>query len=119
MDKEKISTKILENLKKGLDLDRRAFLKKYAKNLKGPGKITILVFFICKAQKQSLSSNEIKNQWNKSKSILGKYNPAYLIRAREYGFLKEDETKKRHYILTNFWLNKFSQRYSKLYKVRE
>lgn len=116
MNKEKISIKILE---KGLDLDRRAFLKKYAKNLKGPGKITILVFFICKGKKQSLSSNEIKSQWNKSKSILGKYNPAYLVRAREYGFLKEDKTKKRHYILRSSWLDEFSQRYNKLYKVRE
>lgn len=116
MNKEKISIKILEDLKKDLDLDRRAFLKKHTKNLKGPGKIAILAFLLNKGQKQSLGSDEIKNQWNKSKSILGKYNPAYLLRAREYGFLKEDETKKRHYVLTSSWLDKFFQRYNKLRK---
>ena len=115
---EKISMKILEDLKKDLGLDRRAFLKKYSKNMKGPGKITVLVFFICKGQKQSLSSDEIRKQWNNLKSILGKYNSAYLVRAREYEFLKEDETKKRHYMLTSFWLDRLSQRY-KLYKPKK
>ena len=69
---EKLSMKTLEDLKKDLGLDRRAFLKKYSKNMKGSGKLAVLVFFICKGRKQTLSSDEIKKQWNNLKSILGK-----------------------------------------------
>jgi len=111
MDKEKISIKNIENLKKDLDLDKRAFLRRNAKNLKGPGKIALLAFFITKAQNQSVSSNKIENEWNNVKSILGKYNPAYLTRAREYGFLKKDDTKKKYYKLTNSWLEKLIHKY--------
>lgn len=110
---EKKLIKNIGNLKKDLDLDKRAFLKRHARNLKGPGKLTLLVFFIIKAQKQSISSDKIKNEWNTVKSILGKYNPAYLLRAREYGFMKEDRAKKNHYQLTNSWLEKFNLRYFK------
>jgi len=109
MNKEKTSPKVLKDLRN--DLDRRAFLKKYAKSLKGPAKIAIFVFSILKDQNQSISSDEIKNRWNNVTSILGKYNPAYLVRAREYGFLKEDETKKRHYKLTNNWFGRLTRKY--------
>ena len=103
----------IEDLKRDLDLDRRAFLRKYTKNLKCPGKMAIFIFCITNGQKQSISSKEIDNQWNKTKGILGKYNPAYLLRAREYGFMKEDRIKKNHYQLTNSWLEKFNLRYFK------
>lgn len=116
MAKEKTSIKIIKNLKKDLDLDKRAFLKRHAKNLKGPGKLALLVFFITRARKQSVSSNGIENEWNNVKSILGKHNPAYLTRARDYGFLKKDDTKKKHYKLTNSWFKKLIQKYPRWIK---
>jgi hypothetical protein len=98
---------IITDLKRDLNnLDIRAFLKKYAKNLKGPGKVAILVFCITQGLNKSVNSNQIKKQWNKVKSILGKYSPSYIARAREYGFLKEDNNKRGCYKLTDFWLER-------------
>lgn len=105
----------IKTLKKDLTLDIRAFLKRHAKNLKGPGKVAILVFYIIKSKNQSTGSSEIRSQWNgvRAKSILGKYDTTYLVRAREYGFLKKDPNKRRHYQLTNSWLEEINNRYRK------
>lgn len=104
----------IESLKKDLGLDIRAFVKKYAKNLKGPGKVTLLVFYLTKNQDQSISSEKIEKEWNKMKSILGgKYHPVYLTRAREYGCLRKDGTKKNHYLLTSNWFDKLIRKYPK------
>ncbi len=103
----------LTELKKDLDLDRRAFLKKYAKKLKGPGKMAIFIFYLSKGQKRSVNSSELEIQWNKTKGILGEYNSAYLVRSREYEFVKEDPVKKKHYQLTNSWPEKLIHKYFK------
>jgi hypothetical protein len=94
----------IENLKRDLKIDIRAFLKKYAKNLAGHSKLGFVAFFITKGNKRSIKQNEIKNQWKKLESILGKYNSIYLTRAREYETLRPDEKKKSYYELTDFWL---------------
>jgi hypothetical protein len=70
-------------------LPTRAFMKRYAADLSGPKKLTLLVARLVEGQTNTLvARTEIEGQWKKMKGLLGgRYNSAYDTRARDSGWI--------------------------------
>jgi hypothetical protein len=85
-------------------LNPRAFMKKYGSNGTGAQKFTLLLARLASGDpSREVTFETIKGQWNKMKGIIGKFNPAYSLRARDEDWV---ETKKQGvYVLKPSWKN--------------
>ena len=90
-------------------LNSRAFFKGYGKNLSGPKKFVLVVSYLAKGKKEAnITSDEVKNCWNKHKRLLGGKltTGIYGTRAKEGGWL--DAAKNGTYHLTSRWQEIFN-----------
>ena len=89
--------------KVNFNLNSRAFFKKYAKDMSGAKRFVLVVAYLSKTKTDSsISSDEVKNCWNKHKKLLGgKLAMVYGTRAKEGGWL--DAVKYGYYNLTSDW----------------
>jgi hypothetical protein len=86
------------------DMNIRAFIKQYSKKMSGPKKFTLLLAYLVKGESgKEKSIEEIKKQWNKMKSLLGKFNMSYTDRAKIKGWVSSK--KYGFYNLTKEWQN--------------
>jgi len=88
------------------DMNERAFIKSYAKNLSsGPKKFVLLLAYLAKGETgAAISLDAIKKLWNRtsSKSLLGmKFNRFFPATAKEHGLA--NPTKRGFYILDRSW----------------
>jgi hypothetical protein len=84
-------------------LNIRAFMKRYGKNLSGPGKFTLLLARLANGKVGfGISLKDIETQWNKMTGVMGAYNPAHSTRAKERGWL--DTPKYGIYSLSADWI---------------
>jgi hypothetical protein len=80
----------------------RAFMKRYAANLTGPQKFTLLLAYLARGDRsKTITYAQIYAAWNKMTGILGKSNPAQSIRAKDNGWV--DTTKAGVYVLCPNW----------------
>jgi hypothetical protein len=83
-------------------MNPRAFMKKYARDLSGDRKFTMLVSRLAKGSASTeVAFDAVKGQWEKMTGVIGKFNPAYSLRARENGWV--DTKKAGIYVLTPEW----------------
>jgi hypothetical protein len=62
----------------------RPFMKRYARNLGGAQKFTLLLAHLTKGDtKKEIGVAAIQKQWGKMKGILGEWNPAHATRAKD------------------------------------
>lgn len=83
-------------------MNPRAFMKKYARGLTGDRKFALLLSRLAKGS----ASNEVpfetvRGHWEKMTSVIGKFNSAYSIRAKDNGWV--DTRKPGVYVLTPTW----------------
>ena len=84
------------------DGNPRAFMKKHAANLSGAQKFTLLLARLAKGDPaKTVSFGEITQTWAKMKGVLGKYNGAHALRAKENGWV--DSPKTAIYVLSSAW----------------
>ena len=85
-------------------LNPRAFMKRYGRNGTGAQKFTLLLARLANGDAQrEVTFETIKHQWDKMKGIIGKFNPAYSVRAKDEDWV---ETKKQGvYVLKPSWKN--------------
>lgn len=85
-------------------LNPRAFMKKYGRNGTGAQKFTLLLARLANGDSsREVTFETIKSQWDKMKGIIGKFNPAYSLRAKDEDWV---ETKKQGvYLLKPSWKN--------------
>ena len=93
------------------DLNERAFVKRYAKNISGgQRKFTLLLAFLAKGDTaKDVSLNDIEQVWNKtsSKTLLGmKFNRFFPTTAKEHGWV--NSRKRGFYNLERSWKDVFS-----------
>ncbi len=78
----------------------RAFVKKYAKNMSGGKKFTLLVAYLTKGDaSKRVALAAIEKHWNKmtAKGLLGmKFNRLYTSRARENDWASTEKTGSYH-----------------------
>jgi len=83
-------------------LSVRAFAKKHTKGLSGPAKFTILLARLTSGEVGATKRlKEVEKAWKRMTGLLGKYNPAYPIRAKDNGWV--DTPKHGQHALTNDW----------------
>jgi len=83
-------------------MNPRAFMKKYARDLSGDRKFTSLVSRLAKGSASTeVPLETLKGHWEKMTSVIGKFNHAYSLRARENGWV--DTKKSGIYVLTPEW----------------
>jgi len=83
-------------------MNPRAFMKKYAWDLSGGGKFTLLLSLLAKGSVASeVPLEAVRDHWGKMTGVIGKFNPAYPLRARENGWV--DTKKAGIYVLTPEW----------------
>jgi len=83
-------------------MNPRAFMKKYARDLSGDRKFTLLVGLLAKGSAATeVTFETVKGHWEKMTGVIGKFNPAYSIRARENGWV--DTKKAGVYVLMPAW----------------
>lgn len=84
-------------------LNIRAFMKKYAKGLSGPQKLALLLARIVKGKSgQAITSEQLTTEWNRMKSVMGgRFNAAYITRAKEHGWI--DSAERGSYVLSDTW----------------
>jgi len=77
-------------------------MNKYGRKRTGSKKFTLLLACLAKGDlAREVTFDTIKSQWDKMKSLIGKFNPSYSIRAKENGWV---ETKKQGvYVLMPPW----------------
>ena len=83
-------------------LNPRAFMKRYGRGGTGSQKFTLLVARLALGDvSKEISFEAIKDQWDKMKGLIGKFNPAYSTRAKDEDWI---ETKKQGvYVLKPSW----------------
>lgn len=88
--------------KVSFSLNSRAFMNKYAKDMSGSRKFTLLLARLAHGKVgQEISGDEISSTWNRMKSILGgPYNAAHATRAKAEGWV--NSSKWGHYALSEF-----------------
>src|SRR5436190_2160212 len=85
----------------------RAFIKKHARDMGGPQKFALLLAYLTKGDaKTELPLAEIQKQWGKMKPLLGKWNGAHTIRAKEHEWV--DSPKFGLYVLLPGWKGIFN-----------
>lgn len=84
-------------------LNERAFMKKYAKEMSGSQKFTLLLARLVEGKVgQKISGDQIASVWNRMTNVLdGKYNGAHATRAKEAGWV--NSPKWAHYALSSSW----------------
>jgi hypothetical protein len=83
-------------------LNPRTFMNRYARSGSGAQKFTLLLACLAKGDPaREVAFDKIKSQWGKTKSLIGKFNPAYSIRAKDNGWV--DTKKAGVYVLTASW----------------
>ncbi len=79
-------------------------MKKYGRDGTGAQKFTLLLARLASGDpSREVTLDAIKNQWDKMKGIIGKYNPAYSIRAKDEDWV--DTKKQGVYVLKPSWKN--------------
>jgi hypothetical protein len=80
----------------------RPFMKRHARHLGGPQKLTLLLAHITKGDtKKEIVVADIQKQWGKMKGILGVWNAAYATRAKDQEWI--DSPKYGTYSLLSGW----------------
>ena len=83
-------------------LNPRAFMKKYGRGRSGPQKFTLLLARLANGDgSKEVSFEAIKDQWDKMKGIIGKFNSAYSTRAKDEDWI--DTKKQGVYVLKPSW----------------
>lgn len=83
-------------------LNPRAFMKKYGRGRSGPQKFTLLLARLTNGNgSKEVSFETIKDQWDKMKGIIGKFNSAYSTRAKDEDWI--DTKKQGVYVLKPSW----------------
>ena len=93
------------------DMNERAFVKRYAKNLTGgPKKFVLVLAYLAKGDtNKNVSLNEVQALWNRmrSKTLLGmNFNTFFSTTAKEQGWV--DTQKRGTYNLARSWKEIFS-----------
>jgi hypothetical protein len=85
----------------------RPFIKKHARDMGGPQKFTLLLAHMVKGDtKKEVALATIQKQWGKMKVLLGKWNGAHTIRAKEHEWV--DSPKTGMYVLLSGWKGIFN-----------
>jgi hypothetical protein len=83
-------------------LNPRAFVNKYAKDMNGSRKFTLLLARLVQGKPgKEISGEQIVSAWKRMKGVLGAYNTAHATRAKEQGWI--DSPKKGVYALSSSW----------------
>jgi hypothetical protein len=83
-------------------LNPRAFMKKYGRSGTGPQKFTLLLARLANGDgSKEVAFETIRDQWDKMKGIIGKFNPAYSTRAKDEDWI--DTKKQGVYVLRPSW----------------
>jgi len=85
------------------DLPPRAFVKRYARGLSGPKRLTLLVARLSEGKVgTSVLAKEIEKQWNSmTEPMGGRYNAAYQTRAKDEGWI--DVPSRGSVVLRKDW----------------
>jgi len=85
------------------NLNARAFVKKYAKQLSGPKKFVLILAYLARGQiNKEVSLPEIEKLWKRTAGLIGLgFNAAYAVRAKDEGWV--NSIKRGLYILTDCW----------------
>ncbi len=97
-------SKVHQNASVTFSIPIRAFVKKHARGLSGPGRFAVLVAYLCKGKLGiEVSNSEVEEHWNKMKPLLGgkKLNGAHATRAKEHGWI--DSRSRGRYVLCPDW----------------
>ncbi|NTW13625.1 MAG: hypothetical protein HGA31_01160 [Candidatus Moranbacteria bacterium] len=85
----------------------RAFIKNHSKGMSGQKKFTLILAHATKGQLSvGVSRSALERDWGKMKSILGSYNDAYSIRAKESDWVTS--SKNGVYSLRPSWQKIFN-----------
>jgi len=88
------------------DMNVVAFMNKHAKGMSGPAKFTLLVAYLAKGDPSAqVPYQEISDQWNRMKTVLGKFNAVSGNRAKASGWV--EPVKKGVWKLTGSWKDIF------------
>lgn len=84
-------------------LNPRAFMSKYAKDVSGSRKFTLLLARLAQGKTgEEISGERVVSAWNRMKGIMGgAWNPAHATRAKEQGWI--DSPKRGFYVLSGSW----------------
>jgi len=85
----------------------RPFVKRYAREMGGAQKFTLLLAHITKGDtKKEVPRAAIQKQWGKMKGILGEWNAAHATRAKDQEWV--DSPKHGTYVLLSGWKGIFN-----------
>ncbi len=85
----------------------RAFVKRHARGMGGPQKFTLLLARMVSGDtKREVPFATIRKQWGKMTGLLGKWNGAHTIRAKEHEWV--DSPKTGMYALLPGWKDIFN-----------
>lgn len=91
------------------ELNERAFVKHYCKNLNGAGKFVLILAYLARGDElKDIPLTDIKNLWNKmtADALLGMtFNRKYPTDAKERGWV--NSKKQGHYSLSKTWADIF------------
>lgn len=91
------------------ELNERAFVKRYCKNLNGAGKFVLILAYLTHGdESKDIPLNDIKRLWNKmtADALLGMtFNGKYPTDAKERGWV--NSRKQGHYSLSENWTDIF------------
>jgi hypothetical protein len=77
-------------------------MKKYGRSGTGAQKFTLLLARLAKGDpSKEVAFDIVRGQWDKMKSVIGKFNPSYSIRAKDEGWV--DTKKPGVYVLMSSW----------------
>jgi hypothetical protein len=81
----------------------RAFARRHARDMTGPRRFALLVAYLSKGEShKEVLVADVEKHWNKMKPLLGgKFNKAYPVRAKEYGWV--DSPKRGVYVVLPDW----------------
>jgi hypothetical protein len=91
-----------ESISLSYGMNLRAFMKKHAAKSSGPEKFAILLARLAEGRTGiAIKYEAVRTSWERMKSLLGKFNPAYALRAKENGWI--DSPKTGTYELHTSW----------------
>lgn len=86
----------------------RPFMKRYGAGLSGPKRFALLVAHFAKGKpEEAVTMKEIERAWSKMTSLIGAFNRAHSIRAKDEGWV--DSPEYGMYSLRNSWTEIFEQ----------
>lgn len=91
-----------ETGKLDFEMNPRAFMNRYASNLSGSQKFTLLLACLVKGESgKTVQLAEIMKIWDKMEGVIGRSNTAFANRAKTNGWV--DSPKYGGYVLTKRW----------------